>query len=81
MVFFSEKLQSTKTKNHLPSSVLNFIIAKNYRVLKLGDAGLIVVNSFIIAKNYRVLKLMQKYLNSSYGFIIAKNYRVLKHNR
>ena len=61
MVFFSEKLQSTKTKNHLPSSVLNFIIAKNYRVLKLGDAGLIVVNSFIIAKNYRVLKRLHHY--------------------
>ena len=38
-----------------------FIIAKNYRVLKLGDAGLIVVNSFIIAKNYRVLKRLHHY--------------------
>ena len=57
MVFFSEKLQSTKTKNHLPSSVLNFIIAKNYRVLKLPGADKWIFGSFIIAKNYRVLKL------------------------
>ena len=78
MVFFSEKLQSTKTKNHLPSSVLNFIIAKNYRVLKLGDAGLIVVNSFIIAKNYRVLKHSVSMDGEIGCFIIAKNYRVLK---
>ena len=32
--YHSEKLQSTKTKKHLPSSVLSFIIAKNYRELK-----------------------------------------------
>ena len=78
MVFFSEKLQSTKTKNHLPSSVLNFIIAKNYRVLKHSVSMDGEIGCFIIAKNYRVLKLPGGDKAIFGSFIIAKNYRVLK---
>ena len=39
---------------------ISFIIAKNYRVLKLAKTCLCSVLRFIIAKNYRVLKPQQR---------------------
>ena len=54
--YHSEKLQSTKTPNSIAVSRSSFIIAKNYRVLKLSQISNNTVLSFIIAKNYRVLK-------------------------
>ena len=38
-----------------------FIIAKNYRVLKLPGGDKAIFGSFIIAKNYRVLKRLHHY--------------------
>ena len=35
---------------------VGFIIAKNYRVLKLDENVMYTHSGFIIAKNYRVLK-------------------------
>ena len=55
-----------------------FIIAKNYRVLKLILLEVVVPVGFIIAKNYRVLKREEVADKVVEGFIIAKNYRVLK---
>ena len=39
---------------------MSFIIAKNYRVLKLGQGAIVASKRFIIAKNYRVLKPQQR---------------------